>query len=444
MLPFGLTSAPATFQRLMEKVLHGLHWKTLLLYLDDVIVIAPDFHSHLQRMEEVFQRLRQANLKLKPGKCELFQEEVRYLGHVVSAAGVTTDPDKIRDVQGWTPPTTVKELQAFLGLAGYYRQYVPQFSTIAKPLHRLVGKEVEWEWTQECQEAFDALKCGLVEAPVLGYPDPKLPYILDTDASAVGVGAVLSQIQDGKERVISYYSKTMDQHERNYCVTRKELLAVVMAVKQFKPYLYGRPFTLRTDHASLLWLCRRKEPSHQVARWLEILAEFTYRIEHRAGKKHHNADALSRKCVDCKQCQKIELRDGGPSHQELEEINTVKLAELGVSEARLWVAQAEGDHPVARIYKHVKVGVEPTQEQLEEGCSEFRRLARMQSSMRITGQGVLQVCLAFNNQSRWCVVCPPTWREGVVQQSHLLAHAGIQKTVKRIQLTGFGQDSLPT
>ena len=436
-LPFGLTSAPATFQRLMEKVLQGLHWKTLLLYLDDVIVIAPDFESHLERLEEVFKRLRGANLKLKPSKCELFKKEVRYLGHVVSSEGVSTDPEKVEAVKEWQSPTSQKDLQSFLGLAGYYRQYIPDFSTIAKPLSHLTSKDTEWEWNEECQQAFEALKCKLVEAPVLGYPDPVLPYILDTDASAVGVGAVLSQVQDGKERVIAYFSKTLSPPERNYCVTRRELLAVIKAVGHFKPYLYGRPFTLRTDHASLMWLCQRKEPSNQVARWLEILSEFRYKVEHRPGNKHGNADALSRKCTDCRQCNLIEQRDGGPTHDEIARMYSLDLVDLGVSLSSLWEAQADGSSAVAEIYRCVKVGLEPTEEQLEGADMEFRRLAKLQSSMRLTDQGILQVCLAFNNQSRWCTICPKAWRSGVVQEAHVMAHAGVQKTIKRLQLNWY-------
>ena len=319
-LPFGLTSAPATFQRLMEQVLRGLHWKTVLLYLDDVIVISPDFTSHLQRLEEVLQRLQSAGLKLKPQKCELLQTEVRYLGHIVSAEGIATDPEKIEAIEHWPPPTDVKQLQAFLGTAGYYRQYLPDFATVAKPLHHLTSKGTSWDWNEEAQKAFEELRHRLVEAPILGYPDPRLSYILDTDASDVGVGAVLSQVQDGRERVIAYFSKTLTSAERNYCVTRRELLAVVKAIKHFRPYLYGQKFKLRTDHASLMWLCRRHEPSNQIARWLELLSEFKYDTEHRKGEKHGNADGLSRRaCTDCKQCERIEQRDGGPSHQQIAE-----------------------------------------------------------------------------------------------------------------------------
>jgi hypothetical protein len=313
-LPFGLTSAPATFQRLMENVFRGLHWKTLLLYLDDVIVIGNDFDSHYDRLKEVFDRLRAAGLKLKPTKCELLQPKVRYLGHVVSKDGVATDPLKIESVSKWPTPTNVAEVRSFLGTVGYYRQYIEGFATIGKPLTQLTHKGVQFEWNDLTNQAFVELRQKLIEAPILGYPNPKLQYILDTDASAAGVGAVLSQVQDGAERVIAYYSKTLSPAERNYCVTRRELLAVILAVKHFRPYLYGQRFKLRTDHAALIWLCKRAEPSNQVARWLEILAEFRFDIEHRAGVKHGNADGLSRRtCFDCKQCDRIEKSMGGPS-----------------------------------------------------------------------------------------------------------------------------------
>ena len=172
-LPFGLTSAPATFQRLMEQVLHGLHWKTVLLYLDDVIVISPDFDSHFQRLKEVFRRLQDAGLKLKPAKCKLLQDEVYYLGHVASEKGVATDPAKVEAIKKWEPPKNVKGLQAFFETAGYYCQYLPDFARVAKPLIRLVSGDNSWTWTSEEQTAFQRLKNGFVSAPVLGYPDPK-------------------------------------------------------------------------------------------------------------------------------------------------------------------------------------------------------------------------------------------------------------------------------
>ena len=167
-------------------------------------------------------------------------------------------------------------------MVGYYHQYIADFALVARPLTHFTSKRILWKWEQEQQFAFEELKKKLVVAPILGYPEPDGEYILYTYASACGVGGVLSQLQAGKERVIAYYSKTLTPAEENYCMTRRELLAVVKGIKHFRPYLYGRHFRLRTNHASLRWLCRRTEPSDQVARWLELLAEFSYTIEHRA------------------------------------------------------------------------------------------------------------------------------------------------------------------
>lgn len=302
-MPFGLCNAPSTFERLMERVLAGLHWKVLLVYLDDVIVFAKTVDEELTRLETVFQRLRDAGLKLKPRKCHLFKRSVLYLGHVVSPDGISTDPEKIKVVEDWPVPTSVKEVQSFLGLASYYRRFIGGFANIARPLHQLTEKGREFIWTNECDCAFSELKEHLLTAPVLAYPDPEKSYILDTDASNVGIGAVLSQEVGGKERVIAYASRALSKPERNYCVTRRELLAVVVYLKHFRQYLYGSKITVRTDHGALRWLLNFRDPQAQMARWLQVIAEYDIEIVHRAGRSHSNADSLSRRpCVVCKQC----------------------------------------------------------------------------------------------------------------------------------------------
>jgi len=212
-LPFGLISAPATFQRLMEQVLSGLHWKTLLVYLDDIVVISPDFPTHVSRLREVFERLRGAGLKLKLSKCTLLQPEVKYLGHIVGRHSVATNPKKVRAIKDWVTPQDLTGLQAFLGLVGYYRQYIPDFAGVAQPLNRLTAKGVTWQWTPIEQRVFECLKGRLLEAPNLAYPDPNLEYILDTDASDQNVGAVLSQVQEGREVVVAYYSKSVQSRQ---------------------------------------------------------------------------------------------------------------------------------------------------------------------------------------------------------------------------------------
>jgi len=229
---------------------------------------------------------------------------------------------------------------------------------VTQPLNRLIAKGVWWQWTQEEQQAFDHLKQWLMEAPILAHPDPAREYIMDTDASDHSVEAVLSQVQGGSEVVVAYYSKILKAAEKNYCTTKKELLTVVKAVKHFRPYLYGRMFRLRTDHASLIWLCKRAELSSQVAHWLEIVAEFSYRIEHRAGRKHGNAVGMNRWPVeDCKQCLHIEKRDEGPARFVVE----IELGEGAVYRweyDHLWTETYSDDvqalHANPTLYQNVK------------------------------------------------------------------------------------------
>jgi hypothetical protein len=302
-MPFGLCNAPATFERLMERVLVSLQWQICLVYIDDIIVFSKSITEHIDRLEIIFHRLAEANLKLKCSKCHLLRERVTYLGHVVSASGVSTDPEKIKAVLNWPEPTTSADVKSFMGLCSYYKRFIPDFSAIARPLIRLTEKNVQFQWSNDERGAWELLKGKLTTAPILAYPDPKLPFILDTDASEYGIGAVLSQIQGGVERVISYGSRSLSKQERRYCVTRKEMLACVFFVKHFHHYLAGRHFTLRTDHSALKWLKSFHSPEEQVARWIQVIDSYDFTIEHRPGRLHGNADALSR--GPCGQC-------GGP------------------------------------------------------------------------------------------------------------------------------------
>ncbi|GFV00897.1 retrovirus-related Pol polyprotein from transposon 412 [Trichonephila clavipes] len=233
-----------------------------------------------------------ANLKLNPSKCKFFQKEVNYLGHIISAEGVRTDPEKVSAVKNWKRPENLRELRSFLGLCTYYRKFVKGFSNIARPLHKLTESKQKFQWTKECEDSFLQLKEALTSSPILIYPQPDKPFILDTDASNESVGAVLSQEIDGHERVVAYWSKCLSKPERNYCVTRKELLAIVKAIEHFHHYLYGQKFLLRTDHASLTWLMNFRNTEGQVARWIQRLNEYYFDIRHRKGSSHGNADAL--------------------------------------------------------------------------------------------------------------------------------------------------------
>lgn len=311
-MPFGLCNAPATFERLMELVLAGLPWSVCLLYLDDILVHGKTFEEEILNLREVFGRFRAANLKLNAEKCKLFRQKVQYLGHIVTQEGILTEPSKIEAVTKWPRPTNKRDLRGFLGLCSYYRRFIKSFADIASPLHKLTKKEAVFDWSPECNEAFEELKRLLTTAPVLAYPIPSGTFTLDTDASQRGIGAVLSQEQIGREKVIAYFSRSLNRRERNYCVTRKELLAVVKATEKFHYYLYGRRFVLRTDHASLKWLLNFRHPEGQIARWLQKLQEYDFEIVHRAGRSHVNADALSRRpCYEsaCKFCSALEDKD---------------------------------------------------------------------------------------------------------------------------------------
>lgn len=293
-MPFGLTNAPASFSRLMELALRDLTPEVALVYLDDVIVHASSFEEHLTRLRRVFERFRRAGLKVKPAKCQLCCTSVNYLGYVVSRDGISPNPSLVQVIADWPIPSTVTEVRSFLGKTSYYRRFIPNFASIAAPLHKLSEKDSRFKWTSDCAKAFNTLKTKLMSPPVLTFPDFKCTFILDTDASDTGIGGVLSQVQDGVEKVIAYGSRSMTKAERRYGTTKREMLALVHFCKVFKPYLWGREFVARTDHKSLEWLRNFRDPPSQIARWMELLAEFPMKIVHRPGKDHQNADALSR------------------------------------------------------------------------------------------------------------------------------------------------------
>ena len=264
----------------MELVLRGLQWQTLLIYLDDVIVIVSSIEENLDRLDEVLRRLEEVGLKLKPSKCNLLQREVLFLGHLVSRSGVQPNPKLIESVVEWKAPTNGKEVQQYLGLVNYYRRFVPAFSDIAAPLTELTSKHTEFFWNYGAQDAFLKLKEALCSAPILSFPMDSGDFVLDTDASAISVGAVLQQVQNGEERVISYGSKKLNKEQRRYCVTRRELLAVVVFLREFRHYLLGKEFLIRTDHSCLTWLLKFKEPQGQLARWIEYIYQFSIQILH--------------------------------------------------------------------------------------------------------------------------------------------------------------------
>ena len=306
-MPFGLCNAPATFDRLMDRVLQGLRWSRCLVYLDDIISFGTTFDDSLDNLTLIFERLRSYRLQLKSTKCHLFQSSVPFLGHVVCRNGLECDPRKIEDVKTWPVPDCLKSVRQFLGFVGYYRRFIPSFADLAEPLVALTGKDVPFIWRPACAAAFTKLRDAMVRAPILAFPTESGDYVLDTDASNFGLGGVLSQIQNNVECVIAYCSRALRPSQRKYCTTKREMLAVVSICIQFRSYLHGAKFTLRTDHKSLVWLHRFKDTEGMMARWLHTLHQFQFTIVHRAGNDHGNADGLSWAPTDpCRQCTRVE------------------------------------------------------------------------------------------------------------------------------------------
>ena len=310
-MPFGVCNGPATFMRMMDRIFGDVNFQCVLIYLDDILVPANSFEQMLERLDMVFSRLGDFNLKVKPEKCHFFKEQLHFLGHLVSEEGVATDPEKTRAISEWAPITSETELRSFLGLASYYRRIVKNFASVAAPLHALFsggGKKKhkrtvvsKWPecWTKECEEAFTELKSKLTSAPVLGYPDFTKPFILEIDASFSGLGAVLSQDQESGRVVLSYASRGLRPHERNmtnYSSTKLELLALRWAVTiKFRDILIGSKFVVFTDNNPLSYVQTTTKIGSTEMRWIAELAVFDFAIKYRSGRSNRNADALSRK-----------------------------------------------------------------------------------------------------------------------------------------------------
>ena len=300
-MPFGLTNSRASFTRLMSHILRGLEYCFALIYIDDIIIFSKSVEELLAHLEEIFRRLKEANLKLNPKKCCFAKQKVEYLGHVVSTDGVQPNPEKVRVVQDFPVHKNLKQLRTSMGLANYYRRFVKGFARIAGPLNVLTKKGVKFGWTEACSDAFDKLKRALVSAPILAYPNFKEELLLFVDASSTGIGFTLAQKQNGKEVVIVYNGRGSSQAEKNYGTTEREVLALVEGIKKFQPYLFGHKFTVITDHSSLRWLMNVEDATGRgLARWSLLLQQYSFEIVHRPDKEHSNADSLSRRPYEMK------------------------------------------------------------------------------------------------------------------------------------------------
>ncbi len=295
-MPFGLVNAPMSFQMVMSEALRGLNWKFCICYVDDVLIHSRDFEQHMTHLAQVFARLKDANLKLQPAKCKFAVPEVYYLGHVLKRGGVAVDTAKTEAVRDFPTPKRQKDVRAFLGLAGYYRRFVKGFAKIATPLNRLLQQDTKFEWTPECEAAFNSLKQHLANPPILAFPDFSKDFILCTDSSDFAIGYVLEQLDgDGRERVIAYAGRALSKAEQKWGAADRECLALVAAVKAFHVYLANSYFKVYTDNAALQYIRNTKQPCSRRMRWATKLMGYNFDIKHRPGKENSNADGLSRR-----------------------------------------------------------------------------------------------------------------------------------------------------
>ena len=300
-LPMGLVNSPACFQRMMDNLIIGEARTFSCGYLDDCLIwtcgaadIDGGVQRHIRHVEHVISILDRANLRIHPKKCEFGMDELVFLGHKVSAEGLQPEETKTIAVRQMLPPRTVRGVRSFLGFVGYYRRFVQHFSLIARPLHELTKVGVEFIWDQECHAAWETLRHRVMTAPILKHPNFDEPFLLQTDWQPEGIGAILAQIQDGREHVIAYGSRALRGPELNYAPTEGECAAVVYFVKYFRHYLHGRRFTVQTDHIALKWLMQTKDLTGRLARWALKLQEYDFDIQYRPGKANANADGLSR------------------------------------------------------------------------------------------------------------------------------------------------------
>lgn len=294
-MPFGLCNAAPSFQKLLQTVFRSSLYKHLLVYIDDLLVYSNTFEDHVSHLQEVFDKLQEANLRLHPEKCQFALPKVKFLGHILSSSGVAVDPDKVEKVKVFPRPTNVTQLRQFMGLCNFYRRFVKGYAKLATPLNELLRKDVTFLWTQACEESFQALKSALMLTPTLAFADMQKPFHLSVDASATAIGYILSQTDDqGRDVPLEYGGRALRPAETRFMVTEIEGLALVEGIRHFRPFLINNHFHVYTDHVSLKWLQQIRASTGRLARWSLLLQGFTFTIHYRPGKANTAADALSR------------------------------------------------------------------------------------------------------------------------------------------------------
>ena len=464
-IPFGLKTAPSTYQRLMAHILSGYTGKFCHCFIDDIIVFSNTFEDHLEHLRLVFLRLKDAGIKLKPTKCVLAKEKVQYLGHVISPGEIRPDPDNVSKIRDLEAPTTVKQVRTLLGMASYYRSFVKDFSKRARPLTELTRQDVAFRWGEEEESAFEDLKEALTTEPVLTLPDFTKPFILMTDGSSTGLGAVLGQHKDGepRERVISYASRRTNRLEESYSACELECLALVWATKHFREYILGRTTEVITDHWALKWLQDLRNPNPRLQRWRIALQEFDLTISHKPGKQHRNADFLSRMYEDEHRREKEARKKEEDNQQDQEDVRQVA-AVTTRSMARAKEMMEEEEYTPANPMTRRDTSTPPLNSGLDASPSQSRRqnLVNLQKqdkdclelrqavekgqplpgwakqhTFRLSADNVLErVSVNRHGEEQHQIVLPQPLQKPAVQDAHA-GHLKVGKTLGNLRRSFF-------
>ena len=469
-MPFGATNAPATFQRLMHDCLGDLNMNWCIVYLDDIIIFSDTKEEHIKRLEAVFQKLMAAGLKLKPTKCFFFRDEIEYLGHVVSGKGISTNPKKIEAVTKWPTPKTVYDVRSFLGFVGYYRRFIKNFSKITKPIREVItglenqskraAKKTHIEWTDIADSAFETLKTMCVNTPILAYPDYQLPFTLHTDSSTDGLGAVLYQKQDGKQRVIAYASRSVSKAESNYPAHKLEFLALKWAVcEKFHEYLYGtKPFEVFTDNNPLTYVLTSAKLDACGQRWVAKLANYNFSIKYRCGVSNTEADALSRIKWPEAISEKLDLDNGCMDTHVINAILTGAVSkssliesvscstdviptELDKTTSKLsninWMKEQRLDPNLGVIIRLIESGQLFKRKLQGKDSTELKSFLRNKRCLKLNKDVLYRKSYSDNSTTKktmWQLVVPKLFRERALSGCHDdVGHQGILRTLSLLR-----------
>ena len=369
-LSFGMVNAPMSFQALMTKVLKNLNFKIALVYIDDLIIFSRDFDQHLHHLSLVFNNLRAANLKLNPSKCKLATESVKYLGHIVSKQGLKVNPENIDKIKNCQRPINVKQVRSALGMMGYYRKFILGYAKIAQPLNDLLKKETKFEWTEQCEKAFNELKERLTKAPILRFPQFDKEFTLSVDSSDYSIGFMLSQEHEGKQHPICFGGRALRENELKWHITDKEGLALVEGIQHYKHYLANSKFTVFTDNVSVKYLQKLKDSQGRLGRWGILLQGYNFEIKHKSGSQNCTADFLSRqRYSDSSPTESNDLADHVFSLNSGEYTQTT-LIYPGEDDAEIMIAAAEPGQDGVDADRDLFIGLSVYQ----QDCPDFRHI----------------------------------------------------------------------